>query len=317
MTSWSLLALLFCGAALGPHALNIVSPRLLSFLQPVTPMAVATVGASLGLAADMTGGARARGLRSPANGLLISIVIVAVAAGAARDYLFGEGTDEWLVLIVLGICAAFSRDSDESGISAGPLIVAGSGAIAVFWHRSVLEVTLLVLSLIGLATSIAFAGWLLVCRAESDREQHVFVVGSLLLLAGIAAYLSLSALAAGFFAGLLWSAIDITSRIRMTLVVEYLERPLAALLLLVAGAGLTVSTEMLILTVVFVLCRLAISAVTGRSIQASVVGVALAIDASRAWGLSDPALILLHVVIIGTVMTETIAIVTSSREVIA
>ena len=49
---------------------------------------------------------------------------------------------------------------------------------------SPIALALIALGIAGVAIVVAFAGWLLVGQADSEREQQVFVIGSLLLLGG-------------------------------------------------------------------------------------------------------------------------------------
>ena len=109
------------------------------------------------------------------------------------------------------------------------LAVLGGIAMATVRDSSPIVLGFITLGIAGVAIVVAFAGWLLVGQADSEREQQVFVIGSLLLLGGAAAYASLSAVFAGLLAGIVWFAqavnspervscsISITSSIRSSL----------------------------------------------------------------------------------------------------
>ena len=138
----------------------------------------------------------------------------------------------------------------------------------------------------GIAVIVAFAGWLLVGQTDSEREQQVFVVGSLLLVGGAAAYLSLSALFAGLFAGILWGAAGDLARARIIKELDYFQHPLVVLLLLVAGASIARFVEAGVLALVVLILHLAAregtrepSAVAAMPLP--LVAVALALDVFR------------------------------------
>lgn len=317
MTAWSVVMLLLAGAALGPQALGVVSTRLVSFLDPVTTMAVAIVGAATGLRVETAREAMAwRSVAARAR-VLLTLLIVIATTSVARVYWLDHERLTSLTTIFVGICAAFSNDSEKSMIERGVMLLFAAYVVAAFWHSSAAQIAFHVLSVVGLATSVAWAGSLLVRQTDSDREQHVFIVGSLLLVGGIAAYVSLSALMTGFIAGVVWTVIDTTARIRTTRVVDYLEHPAVAMLLLIAGAELTFSFDVLILSAVYVICRVAIAIIVGRPMVASVFAVVMAVDVAHAWVRSDSAILLLGVVVIGTIVTNGLALVAPGREAVS
>ncbi len=120
----------------------------------------------------------------------------------------------------------------------------------------------------GVAVVVAFAGWLLVGQADSEREQQVFVIGSLLLLGGGAAYTSLSAVFAGLLAGIVWNAGGDLARARIVQHLDYFQHPLLVVMLLVAGASITFSIEALAVVVI-----VAAFHAVGRPVDRSVSGL--------------------------------------------
>ena len=172
MTFWSLPALLLLGVALGPNGLNLLTPSVLQLLDPLVAMALALVGAFVGL----------------------------------------------------------NIDTQEPRVNAWIAIAALGGAAIVLSRRAPATMFLIVLAMGGIAVIVAFAGWLLVGQTDSEREQQVFVVGSLLLVGGAAAYMSLSALFAGLFAGILWNAAGDLARARIVKELDYFQHPLIVLL---------------------------------------------------------------------------------------
>jgi hypothetical protein len=54
ITVWSLPALLLIGVALGPHALNVLTPSVVLLLDPIVAMALALIGVFVGLSLDLS-----------------------------------------------------------------------------------------------------------------------------------------------------------------------------------------------------------------------------------------------------------------------
>ncbi len=142
-----------------------------------------------------------------------------------------------------------------------------------------------VLSALGIAfvaVVVAFAGWLLVGRADSDREQQVFVIGSLLLIGGGAAYTSLSAVFAGLLAGIVWSSGGDLARARIVQHLDYFQHPLLVVTLLVAGASITFSLEALAVVVIVAALHAVGRSVTDPfPVSTGTAAIALALDVFR------------------------------------
>ena len=162
------------------------------------------------------------------------------------------------------------------------LAVLGVIAMAALRDASPFARVLMVVSIAGVAIVVAFAGWLLVGQADSEREQQVFVIGSLLLLGGGAAYASLSAVFAGLLAGTVWSSGGDLARARIVHHLDYFQHPLIVVMLLVAGASITFSIEALAVLVVIA----ALHAVGGSvrepfPVSAGTASIAVALDLLR------------------------------------
>jgi hypothetical protein len=125
------------------------------------------------------------------------------------------------------------------------LALLGGVAVAAFRDAPAQELVLMMLAIAAVSVAIAVAGWLLVGQADSDREQQVFVIGSLLLLGGGAAYSSLSAVFAGLLAGMVWNTAGDLAKARIVRHLSYFQHPLIVVMLLVAGASITFSLEAL------------------------------------------------------------------------
>jgi hypothetical protein len=192
-----------------------------------------------------------------------------------------------MALAMIGVFVGLNIDLSRPRLDAAIAMAALGGAAVIFSREaSPLALMLITLAMAGIALIVAFAGWLLVGQTDSEREQQVFVIGALLVIGGAAAYLSLSALFAGLFAGILWSAAGDLARARIVKELDYLQHPLVVLLLLVAGASITTYVEAAVLALVVLVLHLAArDSVRTSSVIAvmplPLVAVALALDVFR------------------------------------
>ena len=129
-----------------------------------------------------------------------------------------------MALAMIGVFVGLNVDLQKPRVERFDRIAAlGGVAIVLLAEASPIALFLIMLAMAGIALIVAFAGWLLVGQTDSEREQQVFVVGALLLVGGAAAYLSLSALFAGLFAGILWSAAGDLARARIVKELDYFQ----------------------------------------------------------------------------------------------
>jgi uncharacterized membrane protein SirB2 len=338
------LILIPLGMALGPHALGVLSDPVLATVDPAVSVALAALGAFVGMDLE---------IRRPRGGFLLffaasvegGLTLLAVAGGVlALDALSpSTQTAPWLLALLLGICAAPSSTADaprgdhlKRTRRIGDLddvlpIVVGVLALAAIRQGSPVAVAWLTLQTFLLALTIAAAGWLLVSRTSSVTEERVFAIGALLLLGGAAAYLSLSALFTGFVAGLLWHAAGAESRERITRDLGYLQHPLIALLLIVAGARVALSMELAGLVGVYLTCRIAgkligglfASVIAGSDVprdiglslmSPGIVGIAFALNVVQAHGDLGGTTALFAVVIAGSLVSDLLSLFAPSRE---
>ena len=258
------------GILLGPGGAGIISTTVLGHLDAVISIALATLGVFIGIAAGTQRGAVRRLMTASSVEALITIAAVA----GAIYFLLGI----WKIplalpylaaAIALGICASASAaPSVEAGDATArkiaarvadlddvlPIVLGGFliAALAPSDRPAVLGALLAAAG--GLA--IAFSGWLLFERSEG-AERGVFVLGTLALLGGCAAYLGLSPLLSGLAAGWFWAG---TSGHTDRVVVEELRKvqhPLVVLLLVAAGASLQASTAGVWLFAPYVVFRIA------------------------------------------------------------
>jgi hypothetical protein len=110
---------------------------------------------------------------------------------------------------------------------------------------------------VALGLAVAVAGWLLFERAHGPAERGVFMVGTLALLGGTAAYLALSPLLAGLAAGTFWTAAPGRADHIVREDLRKVQHPLVVVLLLTAGASLVWSPAAVWLFAPFVVFRLA------------------------------------------------------------
>jgi hypothetical protein len=324
--------LLLVGIALGPEGLGILSNTTLSLLDPVVPVALAAIGvlAAFEIATPW-----------PGRRLLTAASIPGVMAGGAvtagtlvlSPLLEGTPITLWMVAIALGVCAStssslaiadpVSRSSAPRAVDLDALIpiVAGGVTMVAMRGPDVLAAVSLTAQLISIVGMVAVVGWLLLTRTSFDPEQRVFTAATVLLLGGVADYLSVSALMAGFIAGLCWHLTGGVARESIQSDLRRLQRPLVALVLLVAGARTAVTPDILALVVAYVLLRgagkLAGSLACGLVepeqtrglasplLSPGVLGVAFALNVTRAGG-PDMAIVL-SVAVLGTLGSQLLA----------
>jgi hypothetical protein len=189
-----------------------------------------------------------------------------------------------MALAMLGVFVGLSIDPRRPRLTTPVVLALTAGlAVVVFRDSPPFAMPLLILGIAAVAIFVAFAGWLLVGQADSDREQQVFVIGSLLLLGGSAAYSSLSAVFAGLLGGVVWNAAGDLARARIVQHLDYFQHPLLVVLLLTAGASITLSIDALAVVGIVTAFHFA-----GRPVavpfpvSAGVAAVAVALDVFRA-----------------------------------
>lgn len=328
--------LLLVGMALGPRGIGLLSPAVLSFLDPAVPVALAALGVlvGLGIGVDRPGDRR---LLIAAN-LESGLTMLAVAAGAllvAPAAITSTTVPSWMLALVAGICAATSLTL-PAGTSAEPRacvlrvveldvvlpILAGGLILAAARESSLLAAVSLVTQACIVTGVLGATGWLLLARTSVDTEQRIFAIATLLLVGGAADYLSLSALLGGLIAGTFWQSVGGQARDCIRRDVIYVQHPLLVLVLLVAGARTDPSPTSLGLAVAYVCLRTAgklaggliVKRVAGigappdlgvHLISPGILGVAFALNAVRAIG-SDMSVVL-TVVVAGTIGAELLA----------
>jgi hypothetical protein len=275
--SWStgavpVVLILLLGAVLGPGGLALLTPAVLAVIDPVLPVAVAVLGILAGLEFTRPAAPNRWALLRKASieSLMTGVVVAAgiwLVMPASPD--FGV-SDEWLVAIVAGLCASMSAtlpDADPDRLRPAAIrmrdldaflpAIAGALVLAFLHSHSPLASIGLTLQAAILALLISATAWLLLADSSPSTEQRVFSIAALLLVGGIADYLSLSALAGGLLAGLFWGSIGGVALDCIEREARYLRHPLIVLMLLAAGATLTFSVWILLLALAYFLLRVA------------------------------------------------------------
>ncbi len=280
-------AFLLLGFILGPRALGWFSPRLMARLDLAVTIALTVLGVLVGVA---LGREIRRAARLFLAASLESAVTTAAVMAATMYFVHATGVPIDVSIagfsLALGLCASASSatsadpDSEEAAAVATrvadlddvlPIVLAVVAFAVLSTHdRSQSIVLLLAPLLIGLA--VGAIGWLVFDRAESGPERVVFVLGTLALAGGAAAYARVSPLAVGLVAGFVWTAAPGRADRIVDADLRKVQHPLVVLLLVAAGAQSTMTTAAFWLLPPYLLFRLA-GKVTGAWFSAPFVDV--------------------------------------------
>jgi hypothetical protein len=334
-------ALLLVGVVLGGQGFGILSDSTLSLLDPVVPVALAIVGTLVAFEIGGTPWMRARVIAASSVQGIIAAVVVTAAMLMLAPLLIDDPLGPWMLAIALGVCASTSsvwaNADDLTRASAAQVldldavlpIIVGGLAIAAVRGEGAAATMLSTAQVVGIAVTVATAGWLLLTRTESDTEQRVFSAAVLLLLGGVADYLAVSALMAGLVAGAFWHVAGGSARESIRRDLSHLQHPLVALILIVAGARTEVTPGIIALAVAYVLLR-AIGKLAGavatvvvdpalsrdaapHVLSPGILGVAFALNMSRAIG--PDSTVLLSVAVLGTIGAQLLAGATPREEI--
>ena len=260
------------GALLGPRGIGWFTPQVLLRLDIVVTITLAVLGVLVGIALGREVRASIRLLVAAS---FESAVTVAAVAGAAIFFVQSVGVplDAGAVTafgLAVGLCASASSatsappDSEAAASVATKVadlddvlpIAATTVIFAFIAAGETPSPWLYAVAPIGLGLIVGFIGWLLFDRAESGAERVVFVLGTLALAGGAAAYLKVSPLAAGLVAGIFWATARGRADQIVTNDVQRVQHPLIVLLLLTAGALWAPSQAALWLLAPYLLFRL-------------------------------------------------------------
>jgi hypothetical protein len=338
--SWSsgtapVLLLLLVGMALGPGALALLTPGVLSAIDPAVPVALAVLGAHAGLTLPWPRMPHDRRLFDAAS---IESVITGLVVGTGVLFLLAPGPAAapfyaWMVALAAAVCASTSASRADGDAVLTPArqlehydvvlpILAGGAVLAWIREGDLVHAAGLFLHAVALALVVAAAAWLLLTRTASDTEQRIFGVSAMLLVGGLADYLSLSALTSGLVAGLFWQRAGGPAAESLRRDLGYLQHPLVVLLLVTAGARTGSLGDASAVAAAYLLLR-AVGKLLGawmalRATRAAlpdalgllllspgVFGVAFALNAVRSAGpQAEP---LLGIIVLGTLASQLLA----------
>lgn len=338
------LVLLPVGIALGPHGIGVLSPTALSYLDPVIAVALTALGTFIGLGLSLRTGRERRLLSAASLEALLTVIVVAVGLFAVQG-ITGPGVpgSAWLVCVALAICASASSTASNpaqpplAALAARigdlddvlPVILGGALLARLHMDQPALAASILGQSIV-LTLMVAVAGWLLVSTVASDSEQRVFALGALLLIAGLAEYLALSALLGGFVAGVFWNVAAPRVRERIARDIRHVQHPLVVLLLLIAGARVEASRTIAMVSLAYVIFRVLGKVFAGwfiapvarlpRSanlgiylLSPGVIGIAFALNAVRVWP-DEMGRTILSAVVFGSIGSELLSLFVHPRE---
>lgn len=260
------------GVLLGPLVLGIVSEEVLAHLDTVVSIALAALGVFVGVAVDLRDRTSRRTLVAAS---VEALVTIAVVLGAALVLFAAWGlrldANPWSVALILGISASASSagavDDGAAGADRAAAAIANLddvlplllGGVALAWGagQPPLWAVVSAVHTVLLGAGVAAAGWLLFERAHGAAERAVFVVGTVVLLGGVAAYLALSPMLAGLAAGVFWTSAPGRAEKVIRDDLGKIQHALVVLLLVTAGASLVWTPIALWLFAPFVVFRLA------------------------------------------------------------
>jgi hypothetical protein len=237
------------GFLLGPSGMNLLTVEAIDHLDVVISIVLGTLGVFIGIAAGSQRGAVARMMTASS---LEAVATILVVGGATYALLLAWGLPTAipavLVALLLGLCASASAapavgpSDDRARRIAARIadlddvlpIVVGGFALAMIAEGGLAPLSAVLLG-VGIGAAIAVCGWLLFEESEGP-ERDVFVLGTLLLLGGSAAYLEISPLLSGLAAGWLWARLPGQTERVVAAHLGKVQHPLVVLLLIIAGA---------------------------------------------------------------------------------
>ena len=213
-----------------------------------------------------------------------------------------------VALAVLGVTMVFGRGVYGSVWRTqlpSALILAGALSV-VLLNQDAVAAMAIAGQAAGIAVLLAAAGWMLSSAKSGDDERRVFAIAVLLLLGGVADYLSVSALLLGWIAATAWRLMPAKGLADVRLDAAYLQHPTTALLLITAGARAEVSWQIALIAAAgcaFALATLlvvrrqrhfVVGEFDGVPLAPAAFAVALVMDAARL----DPRLAMLLSVVV-------------------
>jgi hypothetical protein len=278
------------GVVLGPQVLGLITPRLVERLDFVVTLGLAVLGVLVGLA---TGREMRSATRLFVAASLESLVTTAAVTGAVLFFVTETGVPLHAPALAFAIALGLSA-SASSATSADPDSEPAAGiATRVADLDDVLPILISVVAFsllpipgggnawmfqlapVALGLIVGGVGWLLFERSESGAERAVFVLGTLALAGGSAAYVGVSPLAVGLVSGLVWTLLPGRADVLVRDDLRMVQHPVVVLLLVAAGAMTTWSAAAAWLLTPYLLFRLS-GKVIGAWLSSRIVDVGAA-----------------------------------------
>jgi hypothetical protein len=259
------------GFLIGPHGLGVLTPQALSHLDVVVTVGLATLGVFIGVAAGREGSALRRLFAASTLEAVTTLVIVGGALAVLLElWNLPLAMPYAIAAMALAVCASASAATSVGPADARTRQIAAQvadlddvlpiavGAVVIgLASRQDLHPATTALLAVGAGLAIGVAGWLLFERAQGSAERSVFVIGTLAMLGGSAAYVGGSPLLTGMTAGWLWAvAPGGTDRVAAA-ELQKVQHPLVVVLLITAGAATDLSLAGVWLFAPYVVFRLA------------------------------------------------------------
>jgi hypothetical protein len=259
------------GFVLGPHVLNVLSYDVLAHLDGVVSVALATLGVFVGIA--LARQARTSGRLIAAASVESAMTILVVSSAIAVLLLQWQvpiSAEPWLIALVLGTAAAASSAgaaeagfalSDRLALTVADLddlvpILVGAIALSLAADGARQGLGVALAQTAGIGIVIGLIGWLLFERASGPGDRAVYVLGTLAMLGGAAAYVKYSPMLTGLVAGAVWRLAPSRADEIIGADLRKFHHPLLVLLLIDAGAQIGPFAEAIWLFAPFVVFRL-------------------------------------------------------------
>jgi hypothetical protein len=259
------------GFLIGPTGVRVLTESALAHLDVVVTVGLATLGVFIGVAAGREGAAFKRLFAASTLEALTTLIVVGGALAVLLEiWNLPLAMPYGVAAMALAVSASASAATsvgpadartrqiaaqvadldDVLPIAVGAVVIAIAGPDEMPPAASALVA-------VAAGLGVGGAGWLLFERAQGSAERSVFVIGTLALLGGTAAYLGASPLLTGMAAGWLWViAPGDTDRVAAA-ELQKVQHPLVVILLVTAGASTEISLAGVWLFAPYVVFRLA------------------------------------------------------------
>jgi hypothetical protein len=264
------LVFVLTGVVLGPELLDVLSVNLLAQFDPAVSVTLAVLGIFVGSGLSAAASHGRVTFWWVTGATLQGLITFGTVAAAMYLLLHQWGlplpVDPLTGAAVLGLCSTVSAAVRETGSGTASnaariadfddLLLVALGAFAVAWLAGWSSLVVVVGLTLVAGVVIAVAGAALLAFSGTAPERSVFVTGTVFLLGGAAAYTGTSPLVSGCVAGLLWARMQRSVTALVDSDLKKLQHPLVVILLIIAGASIQFTYQLLWLAAPLVLFRL-------------------------------------------------------------